>query len=79
MPDDPRKAAAKGAAPRAYNGGEAQGRDKGKGARLHTVGGIGGEEREGRSRRWKAGRHDGRKYSAWRSGMSAAPRACVYI
>ena len=35
-----------GAASRAYNGGEARGRDIGKGARLRTVGGdIGGGER----------------------------------
>lgn len=54
-----------GAASRAYNGGEARGRDIGKGAR---------QEQE-----WKAGRHDERKSSACRSGMGAAPRACVYI
>lgn len=35
-----------GAASRAHNGGEARGRDKGKGARLRTVGGIGGGKRE---------------------------------
>ena len=67
-----------GAASRTYNGGEARGRDKGKGARLRTVGGdIGGKigarvegRQEGTTRR---------KGSACRSGMDAAPRACVYI
>ena len=59
-------------------GGEARGRDKGKGARLRTVGGgyrgdIGARvegRQEGTTRR---------KGSACRSGMGAAPRACVYI
>ena len=46
VPDDRRKAAASGAAPRTHNGGEARGRDKGKGARLRTVEGIGGRKRE---------------------------------
>lgn len=52
------------------------GRDIGKGARLRTVGGgyRGRQEQE-----WKAGRHDERKSSACRSGVGAAPRACVYI
>ena len=65
-----------GAASRAHNGGEVRGRDKGKGARLRTVGGYRGE---GRSR---GGRQTGttrRKCSACRSGVGAAPRACVYI
>ena len=60
-------------ASRAYNGGEARGRDEGKGTRLRTVGGDigGGEDRqEGTTRR---------KGSACRSGVGAAPRACVYI
>ena len=65
-------------ASRAYNGGEARGRDIGKGARLRTVGGdIGGKigarvegRQEGTTRR---------KGSACRSGVGAAPRACVYI
>lgn len=35
-----------GAASRAHNGGEARGRDIGKGARLRTVGDIGGRKRE---------------------------------
>lgn len=43
---------------------------------------MGGEYR-GRKREqeqeWKAGRHDERKASACRSGVGAAPRACVYI
>ena len=48
MPDDRRKAAAKGgAASRAYNGGEARGRDIGKEARLCTVGDIRGKTRAG--------------------------------
>ena len=55
MPDDPRKAAAKGAAPRAYNGGEARGRDKGKGARrgeaAHRGGYRGGESGTGEEER----------------------------
>ena len=61
-------------------GGEARGRDIGKGARLRTVGGG------YRGRREKTGAGDGRqidttrrKDSACRSGMGAAPRACVYI
>ena len=54
MPDDRRKAAAKGgAASRAYNGGEARGRDKGKGARLRTVGGYKGEDKN------RGGRQEG--------------------
>ena len=64
-------------ASRAYNGGEARGRDIGKGARLRTVGGYRGEigarvegRQEGTTRR---------KGSACRSGVGAAPRACVYI
>ena len=69
-----------GAASRAYNGGEARGRDIGKGARLRTVGGYrgGGGEKTGGG----GGRQTGttrRKSSACRSGMGAAPRACVYI
>ena len=68
-----------GAASRTYNGGEVRGRDKGKGARLRTVGGYRGEKREGRSRGWKADSHYERKSSACRSGVGAAPRACVYI
>lgn len=36
------KRAAKGAALRVHNGGEARGRDKGKGTRLRTVGGYKG-------------------------------------
>ena len=39
---------------RAYNGGEARGRDIGKGARLRTVGGYRGGEKTGQG--WKAGR-----------------------
>ena len=39
-----------GAASRAYNGGEARGRDIGKGARLRTVGGYRGEDRSGSGR-----------------------------
>lgn len=74
MPGDRRKAAAMGAASRAYNRDEAQGRDIGKGRGCAPWGDIGGSK-SGR----KAGRHDERKSSAWRSGMGAAPRACVYI
>ena len=62
-------------ASRAYNGGEARGRDKGKGARLRTVGG-------GKIGARVEGRQEGttrRKGSACRSGVGAAPRACVYI
>ena len=81
MSDDRRKAAASGAASRAYNGGEARGRDKGKGARLRTVGGgYRGGEREDRA--GVEGRQEGttrRKGSACRSGVGADPRACVYI
>lgn len=54
------------------------GRDIGKGARLRTVGDIGGGERD-RSRREREEGTTWRKGSAWRSGMGAAPRACVYI
>ena len=55
------------------------GRDIGKGARLRTVGGYRGgrEDRAG-----VEGRQEGttrRKDSACRSGVGAAPRACVYI
>ena len=57
MPDDRRKAAASGAASRAHNGGEAWGRDIGKGARLRTVGDIGGG-RERQEQERKRGRHD---------------------
>lgn len=49
VPGDRRKARRRvmhGAASRAHNGGEALGRDKGKGARLRTVGDIGGGGRE---------------------------------
>ena len=46
-----------GAASRAYNGGEARGRDIGKGARLRTVGDIGGG-RERQEQERKRGRHD---------------------
>ena len=70
--DNRRKAAARGVASRAHNLGEARGRDKGKGGEAAHRGGDIGEER-------KRGRHNGRKGSAWRSGMGAAPRACVYI
>ena len=65
-------------ASRAYNGGEVRGRDKGKGARLRTVGDIGGGKIGARVE----GRQEGttrRKDSACRSGVGAAPRACVYI
>lgn len=54
------------------------GRDIGKGARLRTVGDIGGEDRR-QEQEWKDGRHDERKSSAWRSGVGAAPRARIYI
>lgn len=66
-----------GVASRACNGGETRGRDKGKGRGCAPWGGDigGGRSKSGR----KAGRHDERKSSAWRSGMGAAPRACVYI
>lgn len=60
VPGDRRKAAAMGAASRAYNGGEAQGRDKGKGARLRTMGDIGGG-RERQEQEWKTRRHDEEK------------------
>ena len=57
------------------------GRDKGKEARLRTVGGgYRGGEREDRA--GVEGRQEGttrRKGSACRSGVGAAPRACVYI
>ena len=46
-----------GAASRAHNGGEARGRDIGKGARLRTVGDIGGG-RERQEQERKRGRHD---------------------
>lgn len=68
-----------GAASRAHNGGEARGRDIGKGARLRTVGDIGGEEERDRSRREREEGTTWRKGSAWRSGMGAAPRARIYI
>ena len=68
MSDDRRKAAAKGgAASRAYNGGEGRGRDIGKGGEIGAR--VEGRQ-EGTTRR---------KGSACRSGMGAAPRACVYI
>ena len=74
MPDDRRKAVASGAAPRTHNGGEAWGRDKGKGRGCAPWGDIGGKTGVG-----VEGRHDERKSSAWRSGVGAAPRARVYI
>ena len=66
-----------GAASRAYNGGEARGKGYREGGEAaHREGDIGGgRSKSGR----KAGRHDERKSSACRSGMGAAPRACVYI
>lgn len=79
VPDDRRKTAASGAAPRTHNRDEARGRDKGKGERLRTVGGYRGEEERGRSRREREEGTTRRKGSAWRSGMGADPRACVYI
>ena len=52
-------------ASRAYNGGEARGRDIGKGARLRTVGGYrGGGDRS------KSGRQAGRHDEAKRFGVS---------
>ena len=69
-----------GAASRTYNGGEVRGRDKGKGARLRTVGGYRGEKREGRSRGWKADRHDEAKrfgVSEWYGCSSSRVR--IYI
>ena len=73
-----------GAASRAHNGGERArhgGRDKGKGARLRTVGGgdIGGGERR-QEQGWKAGRHDEAKrfgVSEW-CGCSSS-RVRIYI
>lgn len=58
--DDRRKARRRvvhGAASRAHNGGEARGRDKGKG--LRTVGGDIGGGRERQEQRKKRGRHNG--------------------
>ena len=51
-------------ASRAYNCGEARGRDKGKEARLRTVGGYRGEDRS------KSGRQAGRHDEAKRFGVS---------
>lgn len=52
MPDDPRKAAARGVASRAHNCGEARGKGQREGDEMgrHTVRDIGGGKREGRSR-----------------------------
>ena len=67
-------------ASRAYNGGEARGRDIGKRARLRTVGGdIGGREDRSKSGR-QAGRHD----EAKRFGVSewcrcSSSRVRIYI
>ena len=68
-----------GAASRAHNLGEARGRDIGKGRGCTPWGGDIGGGRERQEQEIKRGRHDERKSSAWRSGMGAAPRACVYI
>lgn len=71
VPDDRRKARRRvvhGAASRAHNGGEA----------AHRGGDIRGEEKAGAR---VEGRQEGttrRKGSACRSGVGAAPRACVY-
>ena len=79
VPDDRRKARRRVVQhPERTTAARYGGRDKGKGARLRTVGGdIGGKigarvegRQEGTTRR---------KDSACRSGMGAAPRACVYI
>lgn len=79
MHDDRRKAAASGAASRAYNGGA-----RGKGYReggeaAHRGGDIKGGEERGRNRREREESTTRRKGSACRSGVGAAPRACVYI
>ena len=65
-------------ASRAYNGGEARGRDKGKGARLRTAGGYRGEDRS------KSGRQAGRHDEAKRFGVSewcrcSSSRVRIYI
>lgn len=61
--DDRRKASGEevhGAASRAHNGSEARGRDKGKGARLRTMGGgYRGREEERQEQERKRGRHNG--------------------
>ena len=62
-------------ASRAYNGGEARGRDKGKGRGCAPWGDIGGQEQE-----WKAGRHDEAKrfgVSEWYGCSSSRVR--IYI
>ena len=64
-------------ASRAYNGGEARGRDIGKGARLRTVGGYRGD-------RSKSGRQVGRHDEAKRFGVSewygcSSSRVRIYI
>lgn len=65
-----------GAASGAYNGGEARGKGYREGGEAaHRGGGYRGRQEQ----EWKAGRHDERKSSACRSGVGAAPRACVYI
>lgn len=57
MSDDRRKASGEWCT--AHNGGEARGRDKGKGERLRTVGGdIGGGGRERREQERKRRRHN---------------------
>lgn len=81
--DDRRKARRRvvhGAASRAHNGGEARGRDKGKGGRgCAPWGGYRGRKREAGTGEKERKAQRGRKGSAWRSGEGAAPRACVYI
>ena len=79
MPDDRREAAARWCSIQSAQRRRGTGKGQKEGARLRTVGrDIGGGE--------KAGAGDGRqigttrrKDSACRSGMGAAPRACVYI
>ena len=65
-------------ASRAYNGGEARGKGYREGGEAAHRGGIWGGKIGARVE----GRQEGttrRKGSACRSGMGAAPRACVYI
>lgn len=81
MSDDRRKEAARGAASRAHNGGEARGKGQREGGEAaHRGGDIGGEER-GRSRRGrKEGRHDEAKtfgVSEWYGCSSSRVR--IYI
>lgn len=70
VPDDRRKARRRvvhGAASRAHNGGEARGRDKGKGERLHTVGGgyRGRRKKAGAGKKARRGEKDRRGVVVW--------------